>query len=190
MVLWQDLGGKARRMAEDTAESEFCVVMTLKRKDGSSCDLRVYIDDDPHEVAKEYVHREGLSKKAVTKLSSLIKTKRDEAMTAHHDGKAVINASSIDDSQSLSMMSAADTDINERSVDQSLDQSSGRRASSASKLFLSIPSHSTEVNGGLDNKHNSSSSSSNRGSHSNDQNEGPFLEDTPSPDGVPSSNGK
>lgn len=189
MVLWQDLGGKARKMAEDT-ESEFCVVMTLKRKDGSSCDLRVYIDDDPHEVAKEYVHREGLSKKAVTRLSSLIKTKRDEAMTAHHDGKAVINASSIDDSQSLSMMSAADTDINERSVDQSLDQSSGRRASSASKLFLSIPSHSTEVNGRLDNKHNSSSSSGNRGSHSNDQNEGPFLEDKPSPDGVPSSNEK
>ena len=140
------------------------VVMTLKRKDGSSCDLRVYADDDPHEVAKEYCLKERLGRKAISKLAVLIQSKRDDALSAHIDGRTVINASSIDDSHS-SMASPAvgmDTVGTLPSADSS---SAERRPSSAAKLFLSIP----HADSGVGTSDNSDS--------------GPFLEDKHSPDG-------
>ena len=165
------------------SDSEFCVVMTLNRKDGSSCDIRVYADDDPHELAKEYIYKEGLSKKAVKKLSMLIKTKRDEAMAAHHQGRAVINTSSIDDSRSLSMLSSADKHGDCTRVEQSSEQSP-ERESSTPAMSLSIPSDNTETVD-LDLKDKSTLSNgvrSDRGGGGN-HSDGPFLEDKPSPDG-------
>ena len=48
------------------SDSEFCVVMTLNRKDGSSCDIRVYADDDPHELAKEYICEHSDSRHSIS----------------------------------------------------------------------------------------------------------------------------
>lgn len=146
---------------------DFAVVMTLKRKDGSSCDLRVYADDDPREVAKEYCLKEGLGKKAVDKLALLIESKRDDALSAHIDDRTVVNASSIDDSQSSMVSPAVGT--SSKSVKSPVD-SSGRRSSSASRLSLSMPDESSNAS--------VSGISGNSGSGS-----GPFLEDKPSPDG-------
>ena len=41
---------------------EFCVVMTLKRKDGSSTDLKMYKEDDPEQIAEAYVRADLVSR--------------------------------------------------------------------------------------------------------------------------------
>ena len=67
----------------DSVEDEFCVVMTLKHKDGRSTDLKMYMQDDPEQIAEAYVRSEGLGLKSVPKLAAMMKTKRDEAMLLH-----------------------------------------------------------------------------------------------------------